>query len=146
MGYKHCTQIEIYTQKVRKNLKTKNNISVLYNLWRSCWWYWPCICCRTVVVCPQFPYREIDMIFRIFTYSGSRVVHVTLTNQQTFRFAFQLWSLPQLAFSWWLPFFLLLHRAEEIQPGRNSYSWLQFLANTKIWFKATDLLVFLAKS
>ena len=39
-------------------------------------------------------YRDNDMIFWIFTYcSGSRVLHVTLTNPQTFGFEFHLRSL-----------------------------------------------------
>ena len=48
-------------------------------------------------VCPQLPYRGNNMIFWIFLIV-SRVLHVTLANQQRFGFEFHLRSSPS-AFS-----------------------------------------------
>ena len=54
-----------------------------------------CTFFETVFVCPQSTYRHNDKLFGIFVYcSRSRVLHVTLSNLQTFRFEFDLRSLP----------------------------------------------------
>ena len=63
-----------------------------------------------------------------FYCSWSRVVHVILTNPQTFGFEFHFRYLVDNWPSSWLLYFLLLHRANEAQPGRNSFPRLQFLA------------------
>ena len=73
-------------------------------------------------VCAQSSYRNNDMIFRI-------LICLAAANPQIFGFEFHLRSLPcrQLVHKP-VVLFLLLHRADETQPGRNSRTRLQFLA------------------
>jgi len=65
--------------------------------------------------------------------SGSHVLHVTLTNLQTFRFEFHLRSLPRafdrqsVHVTSLLFYFLLLHCADETQPGRKSCTTVAIL-------------------
>ena len=72
-------------------------------------------CCLSTIFLSR--HRHDIPEFCLFT--QSRVVHVTLTNPQTIRLEFHLWSLPQLAIVL-VAMCLLLQRADETQPGWNS--------------------------
>ena len=99
---------------------------------------WPCIVCRTVFVCPQstYLYLDNDMIFWIFLVVHSHafcmwhwpIRHLDLSYICGQYHVHLVDNWPSCLLFYFFCFFLLPKRADETQPGQNSWPRLQFVA------------------